>query len=555
MSLGIDVGSSAVKIVSLRRTMSGYALAGAARRALPFPGKPAADSGGLVTRALREAMPQNGRPPPAWVGLTGRDLNLQLVALEQVPLSNYRQLMEFEMGQRREAAPDHYIECALTHRPDGRLAQYLTLVGSARGDWIDGRLAAVRSAGVLPVEAVPNGNALFAVYLHCVPKPDPAVVAALLDIGAENMELVLVRGGEILFMRNVTSGARVFDEHIAGSLGIPPAEGEHLKIRHGALGGGEGIDEQKAAELRPVLRGAAGQLTGVINSTLNFARMQLQDRTLKIEKLYLSGGGARLRGLPEYIRGTLKMEMEILDPFRGIDVGRAAAETPELTQTPSDLACAVGLAMLAAGRVEAPVISMMPDPIKKRRAFLKRTVWLVAAGIAALLLMGVMTVSAVVERGGVAGRLDALQSRTDADRQRNAEMDALEADLADTARKTARVKQFVDPGRILLDSLVRLSKGIPKGLNLRGMTMRPAGAEATPFGPRPEPGLQPPGRMVLVIHGEISSTIAGGPLATLNDVAARLQGRGVTAEVTSFRDHVDRPGWRLFTIDVTFGGE
>ena len=356
MTLGIDVGASAVKIVSLRRTMKGYAIAGVARRALPFPGKPTADPAGLVTRALREAMPSNGTPPPAWVGLTGRDLNLQLVALEQVPMSNYRQLMEFEMGQRREAAPDHYIECALTHRPDAHQAQYLTLVGSARGDWIDGRLAAIRGAGIIPVEAVPNGNALFAVYLNAVSNPDPAVVSALLDIGAENMELVLVRGTDMIFMRNVTSGARVFDEHIAGSLGIPPAEGEILKVRHGALGGGEGIDEARAAELRPVLRGAAGQLAGVINSTLNFARMQLQDRTLKIEKLYLSGGGARLRGLPEYIRGTLKIEMEMLDPFKGIDIRKAAAEASDLTQTPSDLTCAVGLAMLAAGRVEAPVL-------------------------------------------------------------------------------------------------------------------------------------------------------------------------------------------------------
>ena len=134
-------------------------------------------------------------------------------------------------------------------------------------------------------------------------------------------------------------------------------------------------------------------------------------------------------------------------------------------------------------------------------------------------------------------------------------MDALEADIADTARKTALVKQFVDPGRILLDSHVRLGKGIPAGLNLRGISMRPAAADATPFGPTPPPGLRPQGRMVLVIHGEVSATIPGGPVAALNDVADRLRGRGVAADVTSLRSNEDRPGWRLFTIDVTFGDD
>lgn len=559
MPIGVDLGSSAVKVVELRRTVGGLSLVGVSRRCLPLPVKGAVldptDPRSPAARALREAVPNSGRARPAWIGLTGRDLNLQVLLFEQIPASNYLQLIQFEIEQRRESAPDHFIDYALTHEPDGQTPNYLTLIGSARSDWVEGRLTMARRAGLDPIEAVPNATALFSVYRHVVPNPGPET-AAILDIGAENMELALVRGSELLFIRNVTSGARVFDEHIQASLKRASAEAEWLKVRHGTLGGSDGVDEGKAHELRPTLRSAAGQLAGVVQSTLNFARMQLQDRTLKIEKIYLSGGGARLRGFPEYLKGTLKVDIEILDPFQGIRIGSMASEVPgDLKQLPSDLTCAIGLALLSAGRGDTPVVSLMPDAIKKKRLFFRSTVFLVMAGIAALLLMTAMTVSAWMENRSVRSMREALETQVGKDLDANDQMAELEGWLSETSRKTRVLKQFADPGRILLDSLVRLRKGIPKGLTLRGMTMRPAGAEnqPTPFGVALGAGLAPPGEMTLTIRGEVRSMEDLG--AELERVAERLRGRGIRAQVGAVRPNPDRPGWRVFTINITFGGE
>jgi type IV pilus assembly protein PilM len=555
VAFGLDIGSSALKVVELRRRFGRFVLTGLARRALPPSARGAADPG-PAARALAEVVPTDGKRRPVWIGLTGRDLNLQVLVFDQVPDANFRQLLGFEMQQRRESAPDHFVDCVVAHRPDAVAAQYVTLVGSARAEWVEARLDLVRRAGLEPAGVVPNAAALYAVYRRTVPDP-PAGVAVLLDIGADDMDLALVRGTELLFMRNVGSGARVFDEHLVGSLGKGPAEVEWLKVRHGSLGGGEGIDEQIAAELRPILRGAAGQLLGVINSSLNFARAQLQDRTLKIERLYLSGGGARLRGLPEYIRGTFKMDVEILDPFAAVDARRVEAHAPEdWRRLPSDLTCAIGLALLSAQRADLPVVSLIPDPIKRRRAARRSAVGLVVAALAALVLMGPITAAAWVERTVWDRHRGALAERLDAERRLNARMDDLERGLAETTQKSALLKQFVEPGTALLESLLRVRREVPAGLRLRGVTLVPAAARdpQEAFQAAEEPAFKPPGPMRLVIEGEVRTTVQGGPEAALEGIVRRLSVSGARAEIGAFGPSEDRPGWRVFTIEVRLEG-
>lgn len=552
MSIGVDIGTSAVKMVELRRSMRGFTLLGAARRNVALPAKPGEEAA-AGARALKEAAPANGTPRPAWLGLTGRDLHLQLQMYDR-GLSNYRQLFEMEVNQRRDAGPEMLVEGILAHFPDLELPQYLTIIGSAKAEWVEARMDAARQAGLLPVDAVPNGTALFALYRHLVPEPPPDV-SALLDIGASNMELVLVRGRELLFMRNVSSGARIFEEHLHGNLGKSLADAEALKIRHGALGGGDDVDLVIAEELRPVLRVAANQLAGVINSSFNYARTQLQDRTLKIGRIYLSGGGARLRGLVEFLRGTMKMEVETLDPLAGLDLGRFGEEVPEdFKELPSDLAIATGLALLSAGAEGGPVLSLVPAPLKKKREFRRRTVWLILAAVAAGLLMSVMTAAALGEKMKVGDAAAALEARVTADLGANARMEELKAALGENAAKTGRLRRFADPGRILLESLSRLRRRMPKGLTLRDVKLRPLEEPPPPAFGGPVEGLAPPGAMILDMSGELRANERDQAMAALAEVAGWLGGEGIKSEVSQVVPRGDRPGWWRFAITVEFGG-
>jgi len=327
MGYGVDLGSTAVKVVSVRRTLGGYKVVGAARKRVAK----GADKLALV-KSLHEALgPRNGTRPGV-VGLSGRDINLQVVQQPAMKPLNYRVMMGYELDQRKGEATDLYLDFCTLREPDAFFPQYLALIGMGKSVYVDDRIDLLSKANLDVRDAVPNSFALYAAY-HNAYGTEPGTVL-LLDIGSDNMDLAFVRGGRLIFARNVSSGARVFDQQIAGASGCSPEEAEARKVAEANLGPSDsGEDEEAEGSIRGPVRSAAGQLSGFITSSINHAKMQLNDRELAVDKVYLSGGGARVRGLPEYLSGALKIPVEVLDPFKRVDTSAVEKRGGSRTST------------------------------------------------------------------------------------------------------------------------------------------------------------------------------------------------------------------------------
>src|SRR5258706_4182972 len=113
MAYGVDLGSTAVKVVSVRRTLGGYKLTGAARKRTPKGAEKLA-----LVKVLHEALgPRNGRPAGV-VGLSGRDINLRLVIQPPMKPLNYRVMMGYELDQLKGEATDVYLDFCTLREPD-----------------------------------------------------------------------------------------------------------------------------------------------------------------------------------------------------------------------------------------------------------------------------------------------------------------------------------------------------------------------------------------------------------------------------------------------------
>lgn len=544
MAIGIDLGASAIKLVELTRTAGGFRMLGVSRR---YVG--AAAKGGDVPRAaLKEACPNSNVRRDGWLGLTGRDLNLRVVFYAKTPPANYRKLVGFELAQQRETQPEFYIDSCTLRTPDLQYSNYLTMVGSIRREWMDPRLAALKEMHIDVREAVPNGLALYAAY-RLTGATDPGAVL-LVDLGAENMEIAIVRQGALVFAKNVTNGARIFDEHIASALSVSPSEAEAVKVRHGALGSAGETEDTMSTEVRPVLRGAASQIVGVIQSTARYGKTQIHEQELRIEKVYLSGGGARLRGLPEYLKGMLGMELEILDPFKAIDLSRVEAAAPgDMRQLPTDLTCAIGLAALSLQASDAPVMSLVPDAVRTRREFRRTKLWLAAAGAVAATAMLVLSLFAGMDLRRATGARDDLRATVEKAEALSGELESIDAQGVEVRTKSEWLRASVEPGRVVFDSFVRLRKIIPDGLKLTGLEL------AAVADPRARTGVRPPGRKVLTIRGEVSERLTGGPADAIARVAdvLRDEERGVEVSKPVVTRSDQHPGWHDFMLKVEFG--
>jgi type IV pilus assembly protein PilM len=598
MSYGVDLGSTSVKVVSVRRSLGGYKVVGAARRRVPKSGEKTA-----MLKTLYEALgPRNGQRAGV-VGLSGRDINLQLVQQPAMKPVNYRVMMGYELDQRKGEATDMYLDYCTLREPDQFFPQYLSVIGIGKSAYVDERIDLLAKSDIDVRDAVPNPFALYAAYRNAY-DPEPGTVL-LIDIGSDNMDIAFVRGGRLIFARNVSSGARVFDSQIAGATGCSLEDAEALKVTAANLGpAANPEDEQREDEVRAPVRSAAGQLSGFITSSINHAKMQLNDKELAVDKLYLSGGGARVRGLPEYLAGALKMPVEFLDPFQKLDT--SAVEKlggSDFRQLPTDMAVAIGLAQLVSPALSLASLSILPEKLKKRRNFFRTSLWLGIAGSALVATLLVLTGLAFVRKSSQVSRLEEFQLTTSGYKKQMQEMDGLEREQREMAAKTDYLLSHLSGGRVLLDSLARLSKALPPEIRLRDVKMAdPAAKQKGGGGARGSDDLMraaftvrrrgmvigeieedkeqeirlkgqgesfkdddivdgikqgvirwPAFGRVILLTGELDENIRGGPREALNAVRDQLTdpSRGVRASIRNQKAS-DKPGWRQFEIVIEF---
>ena len=329
--------------------------------------------------------------------------------------------------------------------------------------------------------------------------------------------------------------------------------------------------------------------------------MQLNDKELAVDKVYLSGGGARVRGLPEYLSSSLKMPVEVLDPFRKVDVSSVVQMGGDLiTQLPTDMAVALGLAQLVSPPAGLKSLSILPVQLKKRRDFFQTNLWLGIAGGVLVATLLVLTALGLIRKSAQTTLLEEFTQQTKEINGKMDEMEALEREQRETTAKSDYLLSHLAGGRVLLDTVARLSKALPPEIRLRDMKMgdpdaKRGRARATedltraaftarrrglivgeiegesdqeirikgqgePF--RDEDivdGIKqgvvrwPAFGRALQLTGEIDDTIRGGPAEALRTLCDQISdaSRGVRASIPS-QKAADKPGWRLFELLITF---
>jgi type IV pilus assembly protein PilM len=464
MGFGIDLGATALKVVRVQRTMRGFRLVGAARAHIPAGDGRKAEA----AQALREITARTNKGIGV-VGLGGRDVNLQVVQQSAMPAANYRAMMGYELEQKRGTEGELYGDFTTLREPDPYNPGYLAMVGVAKKEYVDARTGIASACGIDVRDAVPTPFALFAAYSNAYGVENGVVL--LLDIGAENTDLALVRGGRLIFCRNVGTGSAVIDQGIARLGGLSAEEAESRKIRFANLGQSADEADPREDEIRPAVRSGASQIAGTIQSSLSFARGQLGEKDLSVDKIYLSGGGARLRGLSQYLQSALKIPVEILDPFKGVDLG-PFAEEPELQVRPSDLTAALGLAQISADtKSSASTLSILPDSIKVRRNFFQGPAFLVAAGIVMAVGLVAVTTAAVIRRSKASAALKTFQDETREVDNRIKKLNDAEETLRTLIAKWQTLDATVTPGRGMNDAIAKLRKTLPEGVHIKAVKL------------------------------------------------------------------------------------
>ncbi len=207
----------------------------------------------------------------------------------------------------------------------------------------------IRSAhlGVKAIVASP-----VAAGIACLTGDERELGVALVELGAEVTNVSLHVGGMLVGLRSIPLGAKDISDDIACAFGVQRRDAERLKCFYGSAmtsprdnhemieasqigdDGGEPIRITRA-QLMMVIRQRVEELTGAIEAALK----DLGFTGPVGRQVVLTGGGAELKNIADYMQGVLG---------RAVRVGRPRTITglPEAHSGPA-FSTLVGLAMLA----------------------------------------------------------------------------------------------------------------------------------------------------------------------------------------------------------------
>ncbi len=344
LAIGLDIGSSSVKLVQLRERKGSYALQ--AYGVAPLPPETIVDGALMNSAAVVQAIQQllstqKVKGKEAAIGVRGHSVIIKKIS---VPRMSHEELDESMQWDAEQYIPfdvkDVNLDTQILH-VDEAAGQMDVLLVAAKKDLIHDYGAVCTEAGlnatVVDVDAFAVHNAYEVSY-----PATPGETVVLMNVGAAVTNIHIVSDGVTAFTRDVAMGGNAFTEEIQKQLNVSYEEAEALKI-----GGHGDSDAVVPREVERILQSVAEQLAAEVQRSLDFYAAAAAGHA--IARAFLSGGMARVPALFRAIEQRAAIPVEILNPLKEIEVDDRRFDAATLNRTSAAATVAVGLALRRAG--------------------------------------------------------------------------------------------------------------------------------------------------------------------------------------------------------------
>lgn len=244
---------------------------------------------------------------------------------------------------------------------------------------------------------------------------------------------------------------------------VTPARGMPA-IRMGPGGTGERRAFRSLSREQANLRGSqvltreAAVLCATIDNSIRFCQRELKLPNLRIDRILITGGGGRLKGLVEFMARRLRAKVEPLIPLRQISLGSVKPARLEKIEPDVDR-CAVAVG-LAASRLRENTFSfsLLPKSVKQRRDFMAKDLYLYAAAVLFVLAMALYLYRPFRDNGIQAANVDLLTNTLAADKVATERLDEVAMRNDQLVAEVRAIEERVYSGRDLLRVLSQLKK-------------------------------------------------------------------------------------------------
>jgi len=341
--LGIDIGSSSVKLVQLRESRGVYHLVNIG--IAPLPAEAIVDSAIMDASTVAEAignliMSMALKPINVATSISGhsviiRKIRLPIMTEEEMESSiqwEAEQYIPFEISEVN-------LDFQLLGTDENDPTQMNVLLVAAKKDFVNDYISVFKECGLNPVVIDIDGFAMENAFEANHEISDGSIVA-LVNMGCSAMNINVLKDGVSTFTRDITVGGKLLNEELQKRLGLSAEDAETAKLGGAVPGASE-------SEVAAVISDALESLLQEVQRSLDFFAATASDD--RIQKIYITGGISRHPDVRSKLSERLGLSVELISPFRNIVVDEKLFDQAYIDAIGPLMSVSVGLAMRRMG--------------------------------------------------------------------------------------------------------------------------------------------------------------------------------------------------------------
>ncbi len=344
--LGVDIGSSAIKLVQIKRKRGKAVLQTYGELALgPYAGMEVGQSVVLqadkVTEAIKDVL-RESKTTTTSCGVA-LPLSASLITFVTIPPVPDAQIVDVVTLEARKYIPVPLNEVLIDYSIIPKEDSYVSEDELAKKDKQsrDVLVVAIHNDFINEYQSIMTGSSLvpsfyeIEIFSSIRSVIDREIATTMIvDFGARSTKLYIVERGMLRSSHIINKGSQDITVALSKALSISIVEAENMKRTYGLKGGPEykELTEIITVNLDYILYEANGAL---LSYQKKFAK--------NVSKIYLTGGGVLLKGFTDLAKISFQTEVFYADPFGKLETPAILAE--EFSRAGPEFAVAIGVAL------------------------------------------------------------------------------------------------------------------------------------------------------------------------------------------------------------------
>ena len=341
--VGLDIGTHSIKLVQLRKAGKGYQLLHFGM--MPLMPEAIVDgaimNAGAVVETIRNLLRMEKiNTKDVATAISGQSVIVKKIRVPQMTEKELAENIQWEAEQHipfeiSDVNIDFQILPSMGHVEGGEGNQIDVLLVAAKKAKVDDYTSLIIESGLNPVVVDTD---IFALENEFEISNDiEEGIVALVDIGASTMNINILKGNVTTFQRDIAIGGNRYTSALQKEFSTSYEQAEALKM-------GTGFTANRSKEqVLALMAVISEEVSEELHRSLEFFRSTTSEDA--IEKIVISGGCAKIKGLDRFLSDRLGLPVEVANPFRKLHCSEKIFDPEYLREVAPLAAVGVGLAL------------------------------------------------------------------------------------------------------------------------------------------------------------------------------------------------------------------